>query len=98
MQSAGADAIGASLVFLDLLESQPDRLAELLLAQAEHVPAEPDSRADMDVDRVWFVALSATRPSGLWLHRHRSIAFGGIGAGVIRHPIDRGQQGVLTRG
>ena len=74
MQPAGADPIGASLVFLHLLKGQSDRLAEFFLAQAEHVAAEPDARADMDIDRVWLVALSATRPSGLLLHRHRSIA------------------------
>jgi hypothetical protein len=74
VQSAGADAIGASLVFLDLLKCQPDRFAELFLTKAEHIPAQPDTGADMDVDRIRLVSFSATRASGLLLYRHRSIA------------------------
>ena len=58
MQSAGADPIGASLVFLHLLKGQSDRLSEFFLAQAEHVAAQPHAGADMDIDRVWFVTLS----------------------------------------
>jgi hypothetical protein len=71
MQSAGADAIGAALVFLNLLKRQPDRLPELFLTQTEHIPAEPNSGADMDIDRVWLVAFSATRASYRLVHRHR---------------------------
>ena len=32
MQAAGSDAVGASLIFLDLLKGQADRPAELFLA------------------------------------------------------------------
>jgi len=72
VQSAGAHPIGASLVFLHLLKGQSDRLSEFFLAQAEHVAAQPHAGADMDIDRVWFVTLLATRMPGLLLHRHRS--------------------------
>ena len=75
MQATRPDTIGAPLVFLNLLKSQPDSLTELFLAQPEHVAAQPHARADMNVNRVRLVALSATRPPGLLLHRHlRSIA------------------------
>jgi hypothetical protein len=91
MQSAGADPIGAALVFLDLLKRQSDRLPELFLAQAEHVSAEPHAEAHMDIDRVWLVALSATRAPNLLLHRHRSSTSAGSGIDLISHPIDGGQ-------
>src|SRR5580693_1071183 len=71
MQPAGADPIGAALVFLDLLKGQSDRLPKLFLAEAEHVSAEPHAGADMDIDRVRLVAFSATRAPELLLHRHR---------------------------
>jgi hypothetical protein len=70
VQSAGSDPIRAPFVFLDLLKGQSDRFPELLLAQPEHIPPEPDARADMDVDRVWLVALSATWPPRQLLHCH----------------------------
>ena len=70
MQTAGSDAIGASLVFLHLLKGQADRLPELFLAQAKHIPAQSHAGTDVDIDRVRHVALSATRPSGLLVHRH----------------------------
>src|SRR6266496_3033902 len=46
MQPACADAVGAALIFLHLLESKADRRAELLLAQPEHVAAQPDAGTD----------------------------------------------------
>jgi hypothetical protein len=73
MQATRPDSIGAPLVFLNLLKGQPDGLAELFLAQAEHVAAQPHARADMDVDWVRLVAFSATRPPGLLLHSHLSV-------------------------
>jgi hypothetical protein len=71
MQPAGTDPIGASLVFLNLLKGQSDRLSKLFLAEAKHVSAEPDAVADMDIDRVRLVAFPATRAPGLLLHSHR---------------------------
>ena len=72
MQPAGADPVGASLVFLNLLKSQSDRFSKLFLAEAQHVSAEPDAGADVDIDRVRLVTLPATRAPGLLLHHHRS--------------------------
>ena len=46
-----ADAIDATLVFLHLLEHEPDRGAELLLAHAQVHPAQSDARADVRIDR-----------------------------------------------
>jgi hypothetical protein len=70
VQATGTDPIGASLVFLDLLKSQPDRFPELFLAQTEHVAAQAHTRADVNVDGVRLVAPLATGPSSLLLHRH----------------------------
>src|SRR6516162_9469903 len=94
MQATGPDSIGAPLVFLNLLKGQADRFTELFLAQTEHVAAQSHSRADMDIDRVRLVALSATRPPGLLLHRHLlSIALtqGGV-TEVIAYTIVRDEQ------
>src|SRR6202007_3267220 len=74
MQPTGADTISASLILLDLLEGQPYGLTELFLTNPKHIPAKPDSRPDMDVDRVRLVAFPAARTSGRLLHRHWSIA------------------------
>ena len=49
-QAAGADAVGPAFVFLDLLEVQPDRAAELLLAHAHQRAAQADPGADVNVD------------------------------------------------
>ena len=65
MQAAGADSVGTALVFLDLLKGQPDRLAKLFLAPAEHVAAQPDPGTDLHVDGVWSARLFCAR--GLWL-------------------------------
>src|SRR5260370_30629794 len=54
IEPAGADAVGAAFVFLHLLKGQADRLAELLLREAEHVAAQPNPGPDLDVDRVRF--------------------------------------------
>ena len=70
MQPARADPVGATLVFLNLLEGQADGLPQPFLAQTEHVPTEPNSGTDMDIDRVRLVALPTTRPSDQLLRRH----------------------------
>ena len=46
------DAIVAALVFLDLLEADPQNAAEGRLAEAQFQPAPPDLPADEDVDRI----------------------------------------------
>ena len=53
LQPAGADAIGALLVFLHLLESYVERVGQFALAEADHQTAHPDPRPDVTVDRVW---------------------------------------------
>src|SRR5437870_3190273 len=70
MQAASSDAVGASLVFLHLLKGQADRLPELFLAQAKHIPAQPHAGTDVDIDRLRLVALLATRPARLLVHHH----------------------------
>src|SRR3974390_3465277 len=39
LQAAGTDAVGALLIFLDLLERKAEGIAELLLAHVKHHPA-----------------------------------------------------------
>src|SRR4030088_3712432 len=53
LQAARTDAVGALLVFLHLLERDLERLAQLLLAHAEHLPAHPQPAAYVLVDRIW---------------------------------------------
>lgn len=50
MQAAGADAVGAALVFLDLLKGQPDGFAQLFLAHAQQGAAQAQTATDIDVD------------------------------------------------
>src|SRR5690606_861861 len=52
LEAAGADAVGALLVFLDLLEGDAEMLAELFLTHADHVAPQADAATDMDVDRI----------------------------------------------
>ena len=72
-QPAGADAVDAFLVLLDLLEGQAELLAELLLAHAEQHAAKAHPAADMHVDRVWpprafLVALRVVDETGCSRH------------------------------
>src|SRR3954463_13496737 len=46
LQSAGANSIGALLVFLDLLKRQTEGVAKLLLAHTEHHAAHADTAPD----------------------------------------------------
>ena len=52
LQPARADAIGAFLIFLNLLKSNAKRVRELFLAHADHQPPHSQAGADMNVDRV----------------------------------------------
>ena len=64
VQPARPDPVRAALVFLHLLKGQPDRLAELFLAEAEHVAAQPQPRPDPDIDRVRCFSFRTARPPG----------------------------------
>src|SRR4029077_1952686 len=52
LDAAGTDAVGALLVFLDLLKGQPERFAELFLAHPQHDAAHPHPAANVFVNRV----------------------------------------------
>lgn len=52
LQSAGADPIHAFFVFLDLLECDPERFAELLLAHIHEDSLHPNAIADMSINRI----------------------------------------------
>ena len=60
-QSAGADAVGAALVFLNLLKGQRQRVAQLLLTDPQHIPAQAHAGTDQDIDRIGAAALRPTR-------------------------------------
>jgi hypothetical protein len=64
LQAAGADAVGALLVFLDLLEGQPERIAQSFLAHAHHEPAHAHAAADMSVNRIGRFAEHFDLPPG----------------------------------
>ena len=50
--AAAADTVGALLVFLHLLECEPELVAEPFLSLAQREPAAADAQADMAVRRV----------------------------------------------
>src|SRR5690606_13611508 len=52
LQAAGAYAIRPLLILLNLLKSYAQALAQLFLADAKHIPAQPDSASDVNVDRI----------------------------------------------
>ena len=64
-QPAGADAVDALLVLLDLLEGEAELLAELLLAHAEQHAAEADPAADVHIDRIGPSRALLARPRSL---------------------------------
>lgn len=51
-QHAGRDAVGAALVFLDLLEGDADRDGERLLGHADERALRADAQGDLQVDRI----------------------------------------------
>jgi hypothetical protein len=55
LQAAGADAIRALFILLDLLKRDAEILTQLFLAHSEHIAAKPDATSDMDVDRIRFL-------------------------------------------
>ncbi len=52
LQPAGTNSIGALLVFLDLLEGNPEILSQLLLAHADHHASHTHSASDVLVNRI----------------------------------------------
>jgi hypothetical protein len=52
LQAAGAHAVPSFLVFLDLLECQPEGVPEIGLAHIEHEPPTAHATANMLVDRI----------------------------------------------
>jgi len=62
LQAARADAVPSRLVFLHLLERDPEPVGESLLAHSEHHSAHPDPAAHVFVDGV-----GGWPPPSLWL-------------------------------
>jgi hypothetical protein len=55
LQTAGADAVGALFIFLDLLKCDAEIFSQLFLAHSQHVAPKPDATSNMDVDRIRFL-------------------------------------------
>ena len=97
VEAAGADAVGALLVFLNLLESQAERLTELFLTHAEHDAAHADTAADILVNRVGrfgghldtpgIARRSEATPTCL-RRRYRQILLGGSGTNEYKLSIE----------
>ena len=54
IEAACADAIGPALVFLNLLECQPNSFSKFSLAEAKERPAMSNASTDMDINRIGF--------------------------------------------
>ncbi|MCY1299882.1 hypothetical protein D9M70_494270 [compost metagenome] len=50
LETAGADAVGAFFVLLNLLECDPETVGQLFLAQPGHQPTHPDAGTDKDIN------------------------------------------------
>ena len=64
LQPARTDAIGALLVFLDLLKRQAKRIAQLLLTHAQHHAPHAHAAPDVLVDRIGGLFGHAALPGG----------------------------------
>ena len=74
LEPAGTDAVGAFFVLLDLLECDPETLAQLFLAHAKHHAAQPDAAADVNINGIrrllpghctntpWWILTEASHP------------------------------------
>jgi len=63
-EARSADPIGSTLVFLHLLEGQPDSLGEAVLVHPEQQPSHADALADMDVNWVRYAGAASERRPG----------------------------------
>jgi len=52
VQPRRTDAVGSAFVFLNLLECQPQRARQSVLAEAEHHPSQAQTLTDMNIDGV----------------------------------------------
>src|ERR1700676_2354200 len=66
VKGARTDPVGASLVFLDLLEGEAEFLGQLLLAHAQLAAAQPHARTDIDID--WMRRARLAPRSSEWGH------------------------------
>jgi hypothetical protein len=66
LQATGANAVHALLVFLNLLECQPERVGLSGLAHIEHEPPHTQAPADMLVGNISYAASGAMRLSRSW--------------------------------
>jgi hypothetical protein len=55
LQAAGADAVHALFIFLQLLERDSKRIGYIRLGHAEHQAPHAHAQSDVSVSRVWFV-------------------------------------------
>ena len=65
LQAAGTDAVGALLVFLNLLEGDAEVLTELFLTHPEHHAAQSNPAPDVDIDRVWLLLVRHSSAASL---------------------------------
>jgi hypothetical protein len=88
LQAGGADAVGPLLVFLDLLERQPEGVSEIGLAHIKHEPSDAHAAANMLVDRIKGAFRHRSPPTGctlsnlacLWRSTMRLVAACQVGA------------------
>src|ERR1044072_1573864 len=102
LKPARADAVGALLVFLHLLECQAEPIGELLLAHAKHHSAHADTRPHMLVGwvRLFFVLGAGECPGhgqsvGRGEKGTKALASFAGGHRVIGTPLERG---ITSRG
>ena len=57
VKSARANSVNALFLLLHLLKGQAETIAQLLLAHSEQNTADPDSRTDLNVDRIRFACI-----------------------------------------
>ena len=68
LQAREADPVGAALVFLHLLEGQPQRVPQPFLRHPQQRPPQPHTRPDMNINRAW-PAVPSRRLNSVFSHQ-----------------------------
>jgi hypothetical protein len=98
LQAGGTDAVGPLLVFLDLLERQPEGVPEIGLAHIEHEPPHAHAAANMLVNRIdnapghWFLPIkwrpyATSQDSRLVVACQKIVRRGHLNCGTSGHVI-----------
>ena len=92
LDAAGADPVGALLVFLNLLEGQAQCFAEFFLAHAQHDAAHAHTAADIFVNRIGRFGRHLQHSLGLRAGMRQNEKLMPAGAGTVKSCSEDGDE------